>query len=91
MKEQFLNGEGTLIVLEFLKYRKEEILINTLRLVHVLVQSNENHWHRLVKENNQEIVKSLFLILDGPGLTNTSYSKRVIYFTVLVFRKLIKH
>ena len=52
---------------------------------------SEQHTKKICEDNDQEAVKSLLKILEGPGLKNTSYPTKIILFVLNILRQMIRH
>ena len=91
IKEIFFQLKGLNVLLEYLTDKREIILENVLRLMQILMAKSEQHTKKICEDNDQEAVKSLLKILEGPGLKNTSYPTKIILFVLNILRQMIRH
>ena len=68
IKQIFFTKNGLLVILENLKNKKEMILHNVLLLIQVFMVNSEQFTKKIAEEKDQEAVKALLNILDGPGI-----------------------
>ena len=94
IKEIFFQHKGLNVILEYLDLavdKHQDTLEMVLRLMQILMAKSEQHTKKICEENDQEAVKSLLKILEGPGLKNTSFSTLIIRFVINILRMMIKH
>ena len=86
IKGIFLQKHGLHFVLHQLNSKREDIIINILKLVLTIVNKSE-----IFSKSIEVAVKPLLQILNGPKLPCTRFSERVNYFVLLILRQMIKH
>jgi hypothetical protein len=89
IKDIFIQMNGLIAILEYLKCKEEDTLHNVLRLFLALIAKSESITKIIIEENNNEAIRALLSILKGPSIPNTKFSYRITFFALTIMRALM--
>jgi len=89
IKEIFIQKNGLNAVLEYMRCRDEDTLLNILRLLLALIVDSDAIGRLICNENDHEAIISLLDILIGPGIPKTRFSIKITFFALTIMRALI--